>query len=615
MLKELAYRLASDAARLGGQLPAYYEPAIAAGSAGQYWAGGKAWATLNQAAVAGLTTTSSPVFVTVNATTGINTGAGAGTQRIDANGNLTNIAAITASGAINTTAGSFQIAGTDAITSARRGVFSGIESAYDLKFTSVAAPTAPTIASIGAGGAVNDGAHLYKITFVTANGETELGTASATATTTTGNNTVNLSAVPTGPAGVTSRKIYRTKAGAASYFLLATLADNTTTTYADTTADASLGATDCTYKDNTTSGKIWRNAVASGLLGAHSTFWGYNAGSTYAAGLGNTFFGALTGGYNGAGLTGNYNSAFGYSALKNVTSGSGNFAMGVNSLIALTTGTYNIAIGGNTLTKITGTAFNIAIGESAMGNTGTGVDNTIAFGYSAGYSMTTDNNVFIGHQSGYTDGTNATTTNLTNATAIGYMAQVQQANSCILGGVGANAQDLGVTTMTPKAKIHGVGDLSMTGGIYTGGDAGTKGTLRISSSGDGELNSAQITGNRTFTTGAGIELTYATIGYISCYDRNASAYKALEFYTGGVKFANATVNIVNKLQMNGSDTIDASRNGTFANVTATALIEPTATTPASAAATGTKGTIVWDTSYVYVCVDTNTWKRAAIATW
>lgn len=41
----------------------------------------------------------------------------------------------------------------------------------------------------------------------------------------------------------------------------------------------------------------------------------------------------------------------------------------------------------------------------------------------------------------------------------------------------------------------------------------------------------------------------------------------------------------------------------------------TAQTPASAGATGTAGMICWDSSYVYVCVATNTWKRAAISTW
>lgn len=41
----------------------------------------------------------------------------------------------------------------------------------------------------------------------------------------------------------------------------------------------------------------------------------------------------------------------------------------------------------------------------------------------------------------------------------------------------------------------------------------------------------------------------------------------------------------------------------------------TSKTPASAGATGTLGDICWDSSYIYVCVGTNTWKRAAIASW
>jgi hypothetical protein len=37
--------------------------------------------------------------------------------------------------------------------------------------------------------------------------------------------------------------------------------------------------------------------------------------------------------------------------------------------------------------------------------------------------------------------------------------------------------------------------------------------------------------------------------------------------------------------------------------------------PASASATGTTGDISFDSSYIYVCVATNTWKRTAISTW
>jgi hypothetical protein len=52
---------------------------------------------------------------------------------------------------------------------------------------------------------------------------------------------IPLSAIPIGGAVVTARKLYRTKIGSSTLFLLATL-DNVVTTYLDTTPDASLGA-------------------------------------------------------------------------------------------------------------------------------------------------------------------------------------------------------------------------------------------------------------------------------------------------------------------------------------------------------------------------------------
>lgn len=38
-------------------------------------------------------------------------------------------------------------------------------------------------------------------------------------------------------------------------------------------------------------------------------------------------------------------------------------------------------------------------------------------------------------------------------------------------------------------------------------------------------------------------------------------------------------------------------------------------TPASATAPGNQGELCWDANYIYVCVASNTWKRAALATW
>lgn len=100
------------------------------------------------------------------------------------------------------------------------------------------------LASPAAAGNVENGAHRYLATFVTADGETEAGTVSSAVTVAdkTVNGKVQLSAIPLGGLGVTSRKLYRTAAGGSTYLLLATLADNTTTTYLDNIADASLGA-------------------------------------------------------------------------------------------------------------------------------------------------------------------------------------------------------------------------------------------------------------------------------------------------------------------------------------------------------------------------------------
>ena len=55
-------------------------------------------------------------------------------------------------------------------------------------------------------------------------------------------NRVALSSIPIGAASVTQRKVYRTVAAGSQLKLLATIADNVTSTYADSTADASLGA-------------------------------------------------------------------------------------------------------------------------------------------------------------------------------------------------------------------------------------------------------------------------------------------------------------------------------------------------------------------------------------
>jgi hypothetical protein len=59
----------------------------------------------------------------------------------------------------------------------------------------------------------------------------------------------------------------------------------------------------------------------------------------------------------------------------------------------------------------------------------------------------------------------------------------------------------------------------------------------------------------------------------------------------------------------------------FANVSTNAVFTgarlnlPSTAVPASAGSAGTAGEIRYDTNYIYICVSTNTWKRATIGIW
>jgi len=61
------------------------------------------------------------------------------------------------------------------------------------------------------------------------------------------------------------------------------------------------------------------------------------------------------------------------------------------------------------------------------------------------------------------------------------------------------------------------------------------------------------------------------------------------------------------------DAINYDAGNDILTIGSTTII-PTST-PASASATGTTGTITWDADYIYICTATDTWKRIAITTW
>jgi hypothetical protein len=106
----------------------------------------------------------------------------------------------------------------------------------------ITAPAALTTAAPGAGGSCDTGTHLWRYSYLQNGIESTLspvGTVQSCITGTTG--TEALTGVTIGPTGTTSRRIYRSKANATGPFYLAgTIADNVTTTFSDSVADASL---------------------------------------------------------------------------------------------------------------------------------------------------------------------------------------------------------------------------------------------------------------------------------------------------------------------------------------------------------------------------------------
>jgi hypothetical protein len=254
-----------------------------------------------------------------------------------------------------------------------------------------------------------------------------------------------------------------------------------------------------------------------------NSFIGLRAGLSNTTGFDNTALG--TGALQGN-TTGYENTAIGASALFNNTTGSDNTALGAYALYSNTTGNQNLALGPYALYGNTTGFENIAIGQSALLNNTTGYYNTalgsralgdnttgsnnIAIGYYAlMYNTTGYGNTVIGDSAGFQDpsvSSFVTPGNLSNATALGYGAQVQASNSLILGGQGTNAVNVGIGTTVPKNTLsvsplqYSTGTVSQSGTTITG-----TGTTFTSAMVGGELifasgNKVTITGFTNATT-------------------------------------------------------------------------------------------------------------------
>jgi hypothetical protein len=227
-------------------------------------------------------------------------------------------------------------------------------------------------------------------------------------------------------------------------------------------------------------------ASGTGMISKNGTRWIHDAGDVTDFFAGNASGNLTTTGFNNVGVgsavlqgitSGFFNVGVGTNSLKANTVGINNTAHGDNALQANVDGDYNSAFGSRALFSNTSSNNNIGIGADALYTNSTGDDNVaagyqalnandtgsrnVALGSAAGVTgdilnanVSGTNNVFIGYNAGP-----GSTTQLSNAGAIGTNAVVSQNNAIVIGCVNgvngcSNRVRVGLGIATPQSMLH-----------------------------------------------------------------------------------------------------------------------------------------------------------------
>lgn len=178
--------------------------------------------------------------------------------------------------------------------------------AYGSQFT---APAVAPSATSGTGAGLGIGTYQYALTFLSQGGETPPSPLT-NVNTTTGNQKVQLSALALGPTTtllpgtatntVIGRNLYRSQVGGTVLYLLATLQDNSTTSYSDTLPDSNLVGRPQPPTVNTSGVMLWpplerEFAEYSNLFDSTNALAaGGNLGLQGTVGVGNSPTGSVT---------------------------------------------------------------------------------------------------------------------------------------------------------------------------------------------------------------------------------------------------------------------------------------------------------------------------------
>jgi trimeric autotransporter adhesin len=252
---------------------------------------------------------------------------------------------------------------------------------------------------------------------------------------------------------------------------------------ADTTGSENSASGSYALYFNTTGNRNTANgdvALNNNITGNFNTASGFGALFNNTSGDSNTASGIQALYYNTTGFS---NTASGSYALTSNTTGANNTASGQQALYLNTTGENNTASGFQALPNNTTGTSNTAIGSSALVRNTTGSDNTASGQAALPNNTAGDANVGIGLNAGsVADGSNMTgsgntavgtntvfrTGALSNATAIGAGAEVDQSNALVLGCVQSDrcpsAVLVGIGTTTPDAVLSVAGNADKVGG-------------------------------------------------------------------------------------------------------------------------------------------------------